>query len=80
MPPRKKGTGGPAVVVMGGDGTERLIHVTVSQEHYRWMQQVAAERGSSVAVVAKQLVAQAVTGMQIVKAATAAVPPEATGD
>jgi hypothetical protein len=77
MPPRKRGTGDNAPVVVGGDdGTERLIHVTISQDHYRWLQQVAEERGSSVAVVSKQVFAQAVTGMQIAKAATVAIEKE----
>jgi hypothetical protein len=41
------------------DDTERLIQVTVSQEHYNLLKVRAAERGSSVAVVAKQVFAEA---------------------
>lgn len=76
MPPRRKSTGDEVSVSDTADTTERLIHVTISQAHYRWLQQVADERGSSVAVVSKQVFAQAVTGMQIAKAATAAVEKE----
>lgn len=40
--------------------TERLLYVTVSQDHLARLQELATEYGSSVAVVSKQLMAQAV--------------------
>jgi hypothetical protein len=58
MAGRKKVTGDD-VPVITVDETERLIQVTVSQEHYNLLKVRAAERGSSVAVVAKQVFAEA---------------------
>ena len=68
MPPRR--SGGEPSVKDTADTTERLLHVTVSQEHYRWLLKLAEERGSSIAVVAKQVFAEAV------EQTIAAVPKE----
>lgn len=48
---------GPVTIAV--DETERLVHVTMSQEHYNLLKIAAEERGSSVAVVAKQVFAEA---------------------